>query len=141
MHEILRYKERVTTICLNFKPLFQTNNEEFNDEILTYKVISPNNIDGAMKLVLAAFVKNLKRSMIHEKILNILVMLRSLMESRLKSVMSRVALDLFSMIEKWIVIPFNVMLKQKNGLVSSIWLRNYNAEKVFFRYNHSRLKF
>ena len=100
--------------------MFQTNNEEFNDEILTYKVISPNNIDGAMKLVLAAFVKNLKRSMIHEKILNILVMLRSLMESRLKSVMSRVALDLFSMIEKWIVIPFNVMLKQKNGLVSSI---------------------
>ena len=100
--------------------MFQTNSKEFKDEILTYKVISPNSIDGAMKLGLAVFVKNPKRSMIHEKILNILVMLRSLMESRLKSVMSRVALDLFSMIEKWIVIPFNVMLKQKNGLVSSI---------------------
>ena len=83
-------------------------------------MISPNNIDGAMKLVLVVSVKNLKRFMIHEKILNILVMLRSLMESRLKSVMSRVALDLFSMIGKWIVIPFNVMLKQKNGLVSNI---------------------
>lgn len=83
-------------------------------------MISPNNIDGAMKLVPVVFVKNPKRFMIHEKILNILVMLRSLMESRLKSVMSRVALDLFSMIEKWIVIPFNVMLKQKNGLASSI---------------------
>ena len=100
--------------------MFQTNNEELSDKILTCKVISPNSIDGAMKLVLAVFVKNPKRSMIHEKILNILVMLRSLMESRLKSVMSRVALDLFSMIEKWIVIPFNVILKQKNGLVSSI---------------------
>jgi len=83
-------------------------------------VISPNSIDGAMKLVLVVSVKNLKRFMIHEKILNILAMLRSLMESRLKSVMSRVALDLFSMIGKWIVIPFNVMLKQKNGLVSNI---------------------
>lgn len=83
-------------------------------------MISPNSIDGAMKLVLVVSVKNLKRFMIHEKILNILAMLRSLMESRLKSVMSRVALDLFSMIGKWIVIPFNVMLKQKNGLVSNI---------------------
>ena len=73
-----------------------------------------------MKLVLVVSVKNLKRFMIHEKILNILAMLRSLMESRLKSVMSRVALDLFSMIGKWIVIQFNVMLKQKNGLVSNI---------------------
>ena len=100
--------------------MFQTNSKEFKDEILTYKVISPNSIDGAMKLGLAVFVKNPKKSMIHEKILNILVMLRSLMESRLKSVMSRVALDLFSMIGKWIVIPFNVMLKQKNGLVSNI---------------------
>ena len=83
-------------------------------------MISPNSIDGAMKLVLVVSVKNLKRFMIHEKILNILAMLRSLMENRLKSVMSRVALDLFSMIGKWIVIPFNVMLKQKNGLVSNI---------------------
>ena len=72
-----------------------------------------------MRLVLVVFVKNLKRSMIHEKILNIRAMLRSLMESKLKNVMSHVALDLFSMIGKWIVIPFNVMLKQKNGLGSN----------------------
>lgn len=86
----------------------------------TIQVILPKSIDGAMKLGLVGFVKNLKKFTIPEKILNILVMLSSLTESRLKSVMSRVVLDLFSMIEMWIVIPFNVILKQKNGQVSNI---------------------
>ena len=79
-----------------------------------------NSIDGVMRLGLVGFVKNLRRSMIREKILNIHVILKSLTGSKSKNVMSHAVLDLFSMIEMWIVIQFNVMLKPKNGLVSNI---------------------
>ena len=73
-----------------------------------------------MKLGLVGFAKNLRRSMIREKILNIHVMLKSLTGSKSKNVMSHAVLDLFSMIEMWIVIQFNVMLKPKNGPGSNI---------------------
>ena len=73
-----------------------------------------------MKLGLVGFAKNLKRFMIHEKILNTHVILKSLMESKSKNVMSHAVLDLFSMIEMWIAIQFNVMLKPKNGPGSNI---------------------
>lgn len=101
-------------------PDMLTVNLEYLARDSTIQVILPKSIDGAMKLGLVGFVKNLKKFTIPEKILNILVMLSLLTESRLKSVMSRVVLDLFSMIEMWIVIPFNVILKQKNGQVSNI---------------------
>lgn len=101
-------------------PDMLTVNLEYLARDSTIQVILPKSIDGATKLGLVGFVKNLKKFTIPEKILNILVTLSSLTESRLKSVMSRVVLDLFSMIEMWIVIPFNVILKQKNGQVSNI---------------------
>merc|ERR1712156_171401 len=92
-----------------------TVNQEFLAHDFMIQVISQNNIVGVTKLVLVGFVKSLKRFTTHVKILNIPVMLKLLMESKLKSVTSRVALDLFSMIEKWIVIQSNVILKLKNG--------------------------